>query len=243
MKDLSELTTSDGEVGDDSLPPKLMKPWAAIELLELCVGGSVTAKEVIADKMRDGVLKAYAKTTSVSREKKLKLAWANVPAFDGTMKIIPKTKFIGSAHWAEDAHNWKWRTGNFHIQKRDGGFLLLKGVRLAENDVVQLVKRYDERIKNLHKGGRKLNEDAWYNMWLTLLWMQEKGQLDKSTIRAKKSFPSLVQETWKKNVLPELTAKYEDQIGSIVFDSRLKELPSVHTMRPSLVKLWGDLIA
>lgn len=242
MTDLDQPLNIEGKVDGDTLSAKMMRPWAAVELLELCVGGSVTAKEVIADKMRDGVLRAYARTISVSRERKVKSAWDDVPAFDGTMKLIPRNRLIGSAHWAEDAHNWKWRSGKFHIRRKKGGFLLLKGVRLVESDVVQLAKRYDERLKNLYKGGRGLNEEAWYNMWLTILWMQEKGQLDKTAIRAKKSFPSLVQEAWVNHVFPELKLKYEGKAGGKLIDSRLNNIPSVHTMRTSLVKLWEDHI-
>ena len=243
MTNFNELDNNEGKVGSDSTPPKLMKPWAAVELLELCVGGSVIAKEVIADKMRDGAIKAYAKTISISREEKLKLAWKNVPAFDGAMKIIPRNKLIGSAHWAEDVHNWKWRMGNFHLRRKDGRFLLFEGVSIVEDDVVQLINRYNERIRNLNKGGRGFNENAWYNMTLTVLWMQNHGQLDKTTILQKGRFPGLVQTTWLEKVRPKLKLKYEGRAHASVIESRLGKLPGLDTMQNSLSKLWDDLIA
>ena len=244
MTDFDQSINSEDKVNGDMPLPKLMKPWVAVKLLELCVGGSVTAKDVIADKMRDGELKAYAKTISVSRKKKLKKAWADVPAFDGTMKKIPRNKLIGSAHWAEDVPNWKWRRGRFHIRRKDGGFLLLQGVRFVKNDVLQLIQRYDERIKNLNKGGRGLNESAWYNMWLTVLWMQNNGKLNKATLPPKKtSFPGVVRDHWKNDVFPDLQRKHEGQAGIIITVSREEKLPSVHTMKSSLDKLWADLIA
>ena len=243
MADPIQSKNSEFKADGDTALPVLMRPWVAVELLELCVGGSVIAKEVIADKMRDGVLKAYAKTISVSRAKHIKLAWSDAPAFDGTMKIIPKTKLIGSAHWAEDARNWKWRSGRFHLRRKVGGFLLLRGVSLVENDVMQLIRRYDERIRNLNKGGRGIKENAWYNMWLTVLWMQNNDQLNKTTICQKQVFAGEVMTAWNEKVRPELKLKYEGRAHSSVIESRLADFPSASTMSKSLAKLWDDRIA
>lgn len=168
----------------DSDIPKLIRPFEAFKLLRDLYGGGTNAKKLIADKIRDGEIVAFAKRTWVSREPSLVTARnAKPPKNAGKFAQIKRSKLIAAARWTEEAPNWKWRQSVFHtvsttdpVKRR-----IFTGVRLVEDDVLRLlVEAQTARQKDASNAGAKRNSDSWDDLWLTALDVVTKDPFNRS---------------------------------------------------------------
>lgn len=176
---------------DQSETPKLIKPFEALKILEHLYGGPIDAKKLIADKIRDGEIGAFAKRTWVSREPNLRLARNAEPPKDAVkFGPISRTKLIGAESWADEALRWKWRRGIFHtvastdpVKRR-----IFKGVRLVEEDILRLVARAKAaRQKDASNAGAPRKSEAWDELWLTTIDVLTKKPLDMNSPRSQKA--------------------------------------------------------
>jgi len=183
--------------------PKLVKPYDALNLLEHLYGGSIDAKKLIADKIRDGEIKAFAKRSWVSREPSLRLARnAKPPQTAAEFTQIDRKKLIGADSWVDEASRWKWRRGIFHsvangdpVKRR-----IFKGVRLAEEDILRLVaKAREARQKDASNAGAPSKAEASDNVWLAILECAIKRQLTKDNLGSQKK--------WARTLSNELAIK------------------------------------
>lgn len=171
---------------------KLVKPYDALNLLEHLYGGSIDAKKLIADKIRDGEIKAFAKRSWVSREPNLRLARnAKPPQSAAKFSQIDRKKLIGADSWVNEASRWKWHRGIFHsvanadpVKRR-----IFKGVRLAEEDILRLVARArDARQKDASNAGAPSKAKASDNLWLTILGIAINGELKRENLGTQKEW-------------------------------------------------------
>ena len=93
--------------------PELVKAYDALRRLENYVGTTAAVKAMLADKMRDGAIRAYAAQSWGSGEPSLKKAWKAGPPIDALRKqLINRRHLVASPSWQNDMQRWKWRAGN-----------------------------------------------------------------------------------------------------------------------------------
>ena len=184
------MATDVNDIAESHALPPTITPWQAIEQLETCIGGSVATKEAIADKIRDGAIRAFARAIWTHDGADPKVGWESAPKIskNSPSVAIDRRKLIGSKQWFDDARNWKWRKGDFFISKKNGKLLMLKGVTLSKEDVGALQQRHDDRLRNINKGGRNVKADNWTKIWLTVLQMERDGELDQAKLGQKAYF-------------------------------------------------------
>ena len=159
--------------------PKLIKPVAAVDRLEAYYGGST--KELLADKLRDGLIRAYALRSWVAKGRSLEQAWASRPRMGVVRKQqIPREAFLRNPNWYEDIRGWDWVTGDFFCTEKSPRpvttRMMFKNVRFAREDVEALITKAEQAVRK-GKGGRHPDREAWENVWMEILALALDGNL------------------------------------------------------------------
>lgn len=173
---LEELSAEDSQIPDHksraSNKPILIRAYQAVQALERYVGGSVAAKKLLADKMRDQELRAKARRSWVSSNPNLKMAFKENPS-DALRGIdIDYKKLVGARNLRSDIERWKWRSGSFFISRSNGvDKTIFTQVRFYKDDIDKILQYYrsDEILKDKYKGGRKSRIDARDDVWLAIV--------------------------------------------------------------------------
>ena len=152
--------------------PDLMSPYEAVEMLEQFYGTTET-KRMLVDKMRDGVVRAYARRSWVSTEEVLKDARnGKVPRRAKRDVLISPAKLVGAERWIDESPLFKWRKGDFHsvIRSKPMKRRIFRGVGLAREDVNAVWRKAadHEKLKK-NTGGRRRNDTAWDKVFVTVL--------------------------------------------------------------------------
>ncbi len=166
---------------EDEPLPELMTPYEAVELLAPSYG-TIETKRIIADRMRDGEIRAYARQSWVSTDQKLKDARnGKAPAKAKRNVLIGCAKLVGAERWVDEATLWKWRKGDFHsvIRSRPVKRRIFRGVRLVKADIERIwrIAAEHEKLKN-NAGGRPRNESAWDRVFIALLELIRSHEVD-----------------------------------------------------------------
>ena len=149
-----------------------MNPYTAVRKLEHYCGGSFNAKLLIADKIRDGEIRAYAKRAWISNEQTLKSS--RIPPSEGMERkiLVPRSRLIGAESWTQNVANWKWRSGDFYcvLRSRPIRRQHFQKVRLAKVDVEKILIEAEEVVqKKLSSRGRPTKLDGWNKVWMEVL--------------------------------------------------------------------------
>lgn len=180
-----------------TLFPMFITPFTAVKKLEHYCGGSFNAKLLIADKIRDGEIRAYAKRAWISKEPSLRLSRV-LPTEGFERKIlIPRSCLIGAESWTENVANWKWRAGDFYSVLHGPSIRRqhFKSVRLAKDDVEQIVTQAEAaKHKKLSARGRPTKLDAWNEVWRSVLRIVIEEEFSKSALVDMQRFRAKVLE-------------------------------------------------
>lgn len=161
--------------------PELISPYEAVEMLEQFYGTTET-KRMLADKMRDGAIRAYARRSWVSTEALLKDARnGKAPRRAKRDVVISPAKLVGAERWIDESTLFKWRKGVFHsvIRSRPMKRRIFRGVGLAREDVAAVWRKAadHEKLKK-NTGGRRRNETAWDRVFVAVLELIRDQQFD-----------------------------------------------------------------
>lgn len=172
MSQEPDQNIAEGEAQAAAIFPTFMNPYTAVRRLEHYCGGSFKAKHLIADKIRDGEIRAYAKRAWVSNEQSLRLS--RVPPSEGIERkiLIARSRLISAEIWTENVANWKWKAGDFYsvLRSRPIRRQHFQKVRLAKDDVERiLIEAEDVVQKKLSNRGRPTKIDAWNKVWMEVL--------------------------------------------------------------------------
>lgn len=155
-------------------PPKLIKAYEALKLLEHFMGGAPTTKAIIADKIKDGEIRAYASRHWTTARKNRQKVWADGAPLDAERNVqIRRQVLLGASGLPADLAVWKWRRGDFQVTyKRTNNQILrhmyLK-VKFAKDDVEALLNEAKEALRARSKGGRHIAEDEWRKVWFAMM--------------------------------------------------------------------------
>lgn len=178
-------------------PPKLMRPYTAVKKLEHYCGGSFAAKQLIADKIRDGEIGAFALRTWVSDQPSLKKARGERPEVIETKTMIKSSTLVGAESWTENVASWKWRIGDFHsvIRSKPMRRRIFRKVRLVADDVERLLSAREALFQTeLSNRGRKPKIDAWNTVWMEVLRLATEERLTKEHFGTMAMFRSRIAE-------------------------------------------------
>ena len=154
--------------------PPLIKARDALKRVEAVVRSSPEAKRILAHKIRDREVSAYAFRIWKSRCSSLKDAWANEPSDAAKKMKVSSSLFVSNLYWADELHAWSWPAGKFWIthDRAPARRTMLRGVRFVEGDVDRLV----ESLK-AHPGGRPSDRQKWDAYWMAVVEMAVDGSL------------------------------------------------------------------
>lgn len=177
--------------------PKLMRPYTAVKKLEHYCGGSFAAKQLIADKIRDGEIGAFALRTWVSDQPSLKKARGECPGVTETKTMIKPSTLVGAESWTENVASWKWRIGDFHsvIRSKPMRRRIFRKVRLVADDVEQLLSAREALFQTeLSNRGRRPKMEAWHEVWMEVLRLAVEGRFTKDHVGTMAQFRSKIAE-------------------------------------------------
>ena len=168
-------------MGMDQLP-ELILPSEAVRRLEKFCGGPIAAKEWIADKIREGEIRAYALKSWVSDDKTLKIARRLRRELPQTKQPIEVKKIMGAESWGENVRSWDWKKAVFHsvIRSRPMRRRIFYRVRLAADDVEAIIHEHPHAVqRKVSNRGRPPKLQAWEKVWRAMLVLAMDGQMSK----------------------------------------------------------------
>ncbi len=181
--------------------PVFIKPYTAVKRLAHYCGGSYNAKLLIADQIRDGEIRAYAKSSWISDEPNLKSS-SREPAEGVERKIlIPRSRLIAAQSWTENVAQWKWRAGDFFsvIRSKPMRRRHFSSVLFAKDDVERILLNVEEaHKKKLSTRGRPTKLDAWNKVWREVLRLAHSRGLNREAVGDMQSFRRLVMDAASK---------------------------------------------
>jgi hypothetical protein len=168
--EVSKVNEARGANSDDL--PALIRPLEAVELLSDHYLGSKAAKDLLADCIKDGRLRAYAlRTWTVIGLTPMK-AWKAGPNGNVINKAqIDAGALRRSTYLPADQQRWDWVKGNFYLRGAGGKRTMFRSVRFAEPDVIKLLPSKSPR-------GLKSDESGRHEIWLAILDVMNSGGSD-----------------------------------------------------------------
>jgi hypothetical protein len=160
--------------------PPLIKPRAALRLVEMACGAIPLAMDILAQKIRLGDVRAYAGRLWESRRRNVSDAWDNEPPNVAKRIRVPTSLFDTSLGWHEEVRSWNWKKGRFWIthQSSPPRRTMLKSVRFVEDDVKDLVRQMiEDAAEKKHAGGRPSDREKWDAYWMAVVEMALDGAL------------------------------------------------------------------
>jgi len=181
--------------------PKLIRIATAVKKLENLYGGSANAKKVIADKIEDGEIRAYAYRYWTSTSWKLSKAWGEGPPEDAAKQAkIKRSTWAASSLITKDMDVWVWEKGKLVIShvKRKRKILrhMYLDVRVSSSDIKKLVKAAEPKLKIPHAGGRKFNELEWSKVWMAAISIIQEAPTKQLTFTREKEFVGAVYQRY-----------------------------------------------
>lgn len=177
----------DAIISEEQLPD-LIKPYKALKRLRYHFGGPPTTKAVLADLIRDGEIRAFARYSWVSEEKSLVRARKSRPRDAERGIQIRPAQLMGNRRWTEIATRWKWKRGDFFaiIRAKPIKRLIFSNVRFSKEDVEQVLQDANDALKEARSNrGKKPKLEVWHKVWFEVLAIAAAGRL------TKKHFPEM----------------------------------------------------
>jgi hypothetical protein len=158
----------------------------ALELLKDHFSGSVATKQMLADRLRDGHLRARADRIWNTYETVLAKAWRSDPDDDAKSLVdveIPTLIWRKSKRWRLDQENWRWPVNKFHVTCKVNPVerKMISGIRFYASDVQEFLKEVGAVADQKKRGGgRRPEEEAWTALTIALIQLERDGRLNSS---------------------------------------------------------------
>lgn len=153
-------------------------PLEAVALLEPIYRG--TTKTLIAEKLKDGLIRSFAERIWSSNLPTLDAIWTDAEEDGANAQLnvsVDKMIYRRSRYWNEDISNWRWDDSRFVITRRKkapADRTIILGVRLMADDIDALMPT----PKN--KGGAAPEYQGWGETICALIQMHADGKLNKT---------------------------------------------------------------
>ncbi|WCP13544.1 hypothetical protein sphantq_01973 [Sphingobium sp. AntQ-1] len=157
----------------------------ALKLVERQLGGSVQAKDILADQLRDGHVRSAARRGWISDEHTIVAAWKGQPAVDDeTLEHdveLPALTWRSSKRWASDQMEWRWPVDKFSITEtlKPRWIHLYEGVHFFLNDVMALIASNDDDSQIASRRGAKRDELKWRSFWHAVIDLEREDRLNR----------------------------------------------------------------
>ena len=207
-------------------------PVEALEVLESRHGADT--KILIADKLRDGRIRAHADLVWHSFAPSLDQAWREReegledPEAEAVRNsLVDVSVWERSRYWSSDVELWRWGANRFVVTRRKNPAdrTIIEGLRVFKKDVLDLAKPPSKR------SGKKPNYPGYANLFCALLELERAQKLNVDTYPTKTGLQTFIinrmaeVESSKKN-LDDETMK---QIAGAAWDRVVK--PGVITFK------------
>ena len=162
-------------------------PTEALDLFEQYYS-RVQAKSEIADRVRDGLIRAHADLVWDSRdkhieqaldnrEKRLSNAKASNPGRD---LMLETAMWADSQYWSQDVEQWRWGEALFFVTLSMSPVdrTILEGVKLSKKDVDAFIASRAPKL------GGKPKYVGWAHISLALLQLEREGQLNANVFKS-----------------------------------------------------------
>lgn len=195
-------------------------PMEALALLEARHGAA--SKALIADKLKDGLIRAHADEIWDSDDPTLNAAWRNRKHAETEHDVVLERRvWRASRHWQFDIDQWRWPENRFVVtrRKRPADRTVIVGLKFFKKDIDQLI------APTKKQGGRPVNHAGWANFILEIIDLERAKKLTYT------KFPrtGLFQDTIVKSI-----AKRGHANKDVIDDD---------TMKRTAAKIWDKLIA
>ncbi len=170
---VAEFEPFDGVSNDEWIDAK-----DVLTLVEGQLGGATFAKATLADKLRDGALRAVAATTWLSTEKSLAKALRVAHANDVVHNVLLNPfAFRKSRNFTADVAEWRWPYNKFFVTHRKKQLTrrAFVGVRLSRADL--------SRSFDLSKPKKLRKKDEWESFWFAIIELAQEGRLTEDHFR------------------------------------------------------------
>lgn len=156
-------------------------------MLEKAGYDTITAKEVLADQLREGRIKLWASEAWNSDDLKLGKAWGKGPSKSDIVieDEVPVTVFRRSKNWSRNHKNWNWMENRFYvtIQSKPVIRRILIGVAFDEFEINSLIRQPLSEVELEQKPDIELLPEimprpVWYD-WVgeLMIFVSDDGDL------------------------------------------------------------------
>ena len=157
----------------------------ALEMLQPFFGGRRATKEMLADLLRDGKLRARAERKWRSKQSGARFKVPHKDSFEIECGLqIPPKLWRLSRQWSADQERWRWPRGDFLIScgAARTEYVFLKDVHFNREEVFASHRRGKEFTESLKKrgGGVKTPADKWAIITEAVLRLERTGRLTKN---------------------------------------------------------------
>lgn len=206
----------------DTPPNRLYTPLEAVTVLEPIYSGST--KELIADKLKDGFISAFASNVwRCDRSPMPKLSQIVLALEEGDQDIekdvwLDKKVWRRSRYWLEDFSNWRWDEARVLLTRRKkapADRTIITGLRLLADDVDAIA------ASQRNKGGKPTEYEGWGHAFCAILELEKAGSLNPGKVHS--------------------IAQLADKIETHLPRRRGRPLLASETLRKALRPVWDRI--
>lgn len=209
--------------------PVLIFAAEALEHAARSCGDRISAKQRLADLLKDGRISARAERQWLSKKPSLTDAWRSrsKAKFD-TDVAVTRLAWGRSRFWSDDLDMWRWSRNRFVLTAGPAERLILEGVRLNQRDVelefpLATPSEAAPSTRRVGAGGRPPKRDEWHEFWLAVLKRSQNGELSTGFFRTQDA------------LLEALHADITKANGTYLL--------SEATIKPQVRRIWAEYVA
>lgn len=184
----------------------------AVEYLAPYLGGRYQARTAIADAMHSGDLITTADTVWVLTDADPTDDWVDVIK-DAEVWVtnveLPADYWHGSYQWPSETRHWRWKEGNFLLDRSDTPMDPFTGDALGN---VQFEQREIERLigrpSRAGIGGRKFDKDKWAEFWINIIYETSGKNLEWDKFQSKNSLKNFMLDTCNEDLFADSSVAY-----------------------------------
>ena len=196
-------------------------------------GGTVAAKALLADLLRDGILHSRAKFVVRIDAPNTNAAWrqfgaeydkATVAARDEYEEISPSV-WRASKRWRADQEEWRWPANGFSVTRRlkPRQKTLIKSIEFAVSDLEKITATTVSVPSPQRRGGPKRQADRWRAFWHEIVHLAKADELDTDHFTTQADLVKHIAEKMAEKGVNEMnTTDAKKEVGELwrVFISR-----------------------
>lgn len=184
----------------------------AVEYLAPHLGGRYQARTAIADAMHSGDLITTADTVWVITDADPTDDWVDVIK-DAEVWVtnveLPADYWHGSYQWPSETRHWRWKEGNFLLNRSDTPMDPFTGDALGN---VQFDQREVElligRPSRAGIGGRKFDKDKWAEFWINIIYETSGKDFEWDKFQSKNSLKNFMLDTCNEDLFADSSVAY-----------------------------------